>query len=236
MKIRHLAPALALGLAALAGPSTAQAQGFGFGWGGIAMPWVPTPTNTVESFALQNAARAGRPPSNNVYANNPNSYVNRLRDNGLVQQQDARGPAAGSRRAAAAMANRSLGQAPAAAPQPRPAEPRPSKPAPAPLASFFDAAGTLVWPADSPVAGELKTKRDTSDEAVAAVRSEVEGHGYAPIPLAAEARQKLLDYGRPALQEIRATSTPGVAQSFHEFLLGLYDSLAAAAIAAAPTQ
>ncbi len=238
MKIRPFAFVLALGLTATVGQSTARAQGFGWGWGGIAMPWVPSPTDTVNAFALQNAARAGRPPSNNVYANNPNSYINRLRDNGLVQQQDARGPAAGSR-GAVALANRSLGAAPPSEPAPRraepkPAEARPAKPPAAPLSSFFNAAGILVWPADAPVAGELQTKRDTSDQAVAAVRSEVDARGVAPIPLAAEARQKLLDYGRPALQEVRAESTPGVAENFHEFLLGLYDSLAAATVPPAP--
>lgn len=239
MKLRPFAPACVFGLAALAGASTsAHAQGFGWGMGGIAMPWVPTPTDTVNSFALQNAARAGRPPSNNVYANNPNSFVNRLRDNGLVQQQDARGISAGSRRAAA-LANRSLGDAPAA---PRPeAAPRPS-PAPAParqiaqLASFFNAAGALIWPADSPDQGELKVKRDTSDRAAAAVRRDVDAHGYASIALAAEARQKLLDYGRPALQEIRASSSPRAAETFHEFMLSLYDALAAATIPPAPSE
>ncbi|WP_337176781.1 hypothetical protein [Paludisphaera sp.] len=241
MRIRHLAPAVALGLAVLAAPPSARAQGWGWGWGGgIAMPWVPSPTNTVNAFALQNAARAGAPRSNNVYAHNPNSYMYNLRDNGLVQQQSARGPAAGSR-AAASLARRSAGDAPAPSPgairpEPRAADAQPARTAPAPLASFFDAAGALIWPADSPYEGELKERRDTSDRAVAAVRSEVDARGVAPIPLAAEARQKLLDYGRPALQEIRSTSTPRVSETFHEFLLGLYDSIAAATIPPAPSE
>lgn len=235
MKTRHVAPALVLCLAALGGESSsARAQGFGFGWGGMAMPWVPTPTNTVNDFALQNAARAGRPPSNNVYANNPNSYINRLRDPGFTPTQDARGFSYGSRRGAqvaAAQAARSPGDvappapstpaAPAPAPAPRPATP---------VASFFDAAGRLVWPGDAPIDGDLKGKRDVSDQAAAAVRREVDAQGWAPIALAAEARQKLLDYGRPALQEVRATTTPGIAQTFHEFLMSLYDAIGAATI------
>jgi hypothetical protein len=202
------------------------------------MPWVPSPTDTVNSFALQNAARAGRPQSNNVYANNPNSYVNKLRDNGFVQQQSARGPAAGSR-AAAALARRSPGETRGPAPtqpEPKVADAQPARPASAPLASFFNAAGALIWPSDSPYDGTLKERRDISDQAVAAVRSEAEARGYASIPLAAEARQKLLDYGKPALQEIRATSTPRVADTFHEFLLGLYNSLADATIPPSPAQ
>ena len=43
-----------------------------------------------------------------------------------------------------------------------------------------------------------------------------------------EARQKLLDYGRPALKYVRTHETPRVADSFHGFLLMLYDSLAQA--------
>ena len=44
-----------------------------------------------------------------------------------------------------------------------------------------------------------------------------------------EARSKLVEYGRPALQYIRENSTPRVADTFHLFLLSLYDSLAQAA-------
>ena len=44
-----------------------------------------------------------------------------------------------------------------------------------------------------------------------------------------DARQKLLDYGRPALQYVRTHETARVADSFHGFLLMLYDSLAQAA-------
>ena len=43
------------------------------------------------------------------------------------------------------------------------------------------------------------------------------------------AREKLLVYGQPALQVIRSTTTPRIAENFHNFLLSLYDSLAQAA-------
>ncbi len=51
----------------------------------------------------------------------------------------------------------------------------------------------------------------------------------ASVSSAAFARQKLLDYGRPALQEIRSSSTPAISDAFHMFLLSLYDSLAQSA-------
>lgn len=54
-------------------------------------------------------------------------------------------------------------------------------------------------------------------------------HGVASIATVTAARQKLLDYGRPALQDVRASATPRVADTFHLFLLSLYDSLAQAA-------
>jgi hypothetical protein len=233
-----LAPALLISLAAVSwSPGAARAQDMGVGW---FMPWnnVPSPTNFINDWALQNAARGGRrPPSNNVYANNPNSYINRVRDNGFVTQYDARGRSPGRRRPASSASNStSLGQAPPAAARPAAEaapQPAPSRAAPS-LASFFDAAGRLVWPSDAPVAGELQAKRDVSDQAVSAVRREVDAQGWAPIALAAEARQKLLDYGRPALQEIREESSPRIAEAFHGFLMALYDSIAAASIPPAP--
>jgi hypothetical protein len=54
---------------------------------------------------------------------------------------------------------------------------------------------------------------------------EKQQQGVASITSATEARQKLLDYGRPALQQLRAVATTPIADSFHRFLLSLYDSL-----------
>jgi hypothetical protein len=79
------------------------------------------------------------------------------------------------------------------------------------------------------VTDELKPKRDISDQNCLVVLELVEKHRSAPITTVTEARQKLLDYGQPALRLIRTISTPRLAESFHLFLLSLYDSLAAAA-------
>jgi len=43
-----------------------------------------------------------------------------------------------------------------------------------------------------------------------------------------DARNKLLEYGRPALAYTRAHDTPRISDSFHMFLLSLYESLAQA--------
>ena len=98
-----------------------------------------------------------------------------------------------------------------------------------PIGSFFDAARMLVWPGDAPVDGILRAKRDTSDLACLEVSDLVDKHRSAPITTVTHARQRLLDYGQPALEQIRGRTTPRVAESFHEFLLSLYASLAQAA-------
>ena len=54
--------------------------------------------------------------------------------------------------------------------------------------------------------------------------------GTASITMVTIARERLLNYGRPALREIRATATPRIADSFHMFMLSLYESLAQAAL------
>jgi len=59
--------------------------------------------------------------------------------------------------------------------------------------------------------------------------------GVASMAAVTDARNKLLDYGRPALQIVRTQETPRVADSFHLFLLSLYESLAQAAMPSAPT-
>jgi hypothetical protein len=184
---------------------------------------VPSPTEFLNQHVLTQAA-AGRPAPTSFrpYANNPNAYFNRIRDNGFVSHSDPRRrrpPAYGQERAG------SLGQTanvPAEAPPASPmAAPRPILP----LASFFDASRTLAWPSDSPQAGDLKAKRDRSDQASLIVLEETKQHPAASITTVTEARQRLLDYGRPALQAIRAESTPRIADVFHAFLLALYDSL-----------
>ena len=97
-----------------------------------------------------------------------------------------------------------------------------------PLASFYNAENQFVWPADSPTAGELKEKRSIFDQASQAVLTETKKSGVASIATVTDARQKLLDYGRPALQFVRTHETPRIADTFHLFLLSTYESLAQA--------
>lgn len=97
------------------------------------------------------------------------------------------------------------------------------------ITSFVNNQDQLVWPSDAPVSGDLIGKRDVADEAVHGVVEEYRAMNFARINTVANAREALIGYGQPALQYLRENSTARVADSFHLFLLSLYDSLAQAA-------
>jgi hypothetical protein len=197
-------------------PERAHAQ-WGFG-GGMGMGWgfgfrpVPSPETYIEQKSLVNAAHPPELPSRNVYANNPNSYLNHVRDNGFTERYSA------DRREMPSYRN-----APRAAPQPV----GPQVPA-LPLSSFYSAQNVLVWPGDSPMEGDLKEKRAVFDKSSLVVLDESKKNGVASMASVTDARNKLLDYGRPALAYTRAHDTPRISDSFHMFMLSLYESLAQA--------
>jgi hypothetical protein len=190
-------------------------MGWGWGFGNV-----PSPSQYLNDHALIRAGRGLQGvPTRTPYANNPNSYINRVRDPGFVSHMDVRRRNAPVYRPKPANSLANQGPAPATA----------AAQAFAPLASFFDEARKLLWPSDAPTSGELKGKRDISDNASLAVLDETKAQGTASITLVATARQKLIDYGKPALREIRTYSTAPVADAFHNFLWSLYGSLEQAA-------
>ncbi len=155
-----------------------------------------------------------------AYANNPNSTINHIRDNGFVDRYDVeRREAARMRRSSRQFGTASTTQTsmPAAAQIPV-----------LPLSSFYNPQNELVWPGDAPTEGELKDKRSVFDKASQEVLSEAKKNGVASMAAVTDARTKLLDYGRPGLQYVRAHDTPRIADSYHLFLLSLYESLAQA--------
>ncbi len=213
-----------------------QVHAIGYGGYGImgGFNYVPSPGDFLNQHSLLNASRAGAPVSNNVYAGNPNAYINRIRDGGFVPHSgivDRRSP---GYQASRWRPPQSLGQVSNSQPQPAvssataTASAAPRR-AVVPIGSFFDPSRILVWPSDSPVEGDLITKRDTSDQACLVVSDLVDKFRSAPITTVTNARTRLLEYGQPALQFIRSHSTPRIADNFHQFMLSLYDSLAAAA-------
>jgi hypothetical protein len=221
---RRCGPTLSIfAVAVFLGIGPSPAHGF-FGYGILGgFNYVPSPGDFVNQHALSNAARAGRPPSNNVYAGNPNAYINNVRDNGFVPSYNVARAGSAANRAVPRVSPGELIVTQATALPPAPARPV------VPLASFFNRAAELVWPEIAPVEGELKEKRDDSDASSRVVLGEYQAMGRATIGSVTDSRQKLIDYGQPALQLIRTNSTPRAADTFHVFLLSLYESLAQAA-------
>ncbi|MBV8128593.1 MAG: hypothetical protein JO114_13185 [Planctomycetaceae bacterium] len=214
------------------GASQVHAMGYGYGFGILGgFNYVPSPGDFLNQHSLLNAGRARGPVSNNVYANNPNAFIHRIRDNGFVPHTgivDRRSPGYQASR----LRPQSLSQTSNNRPQPAASSASANAAARGPvvpIGSFFDASRMLVWPSDAPVEGDLITKRDTSDQACLVVSDLVDKHRSAPITTVTYARNRLLEYGQPALQSIRSHSTPRIAENFHQFMLSLYDSLAAAA-------
>jgi hypothetical protein len=210
-------------LAIFSGDARAQ---WGMDGGFFGMRTVPSPSESINAQALVQAGRATMGPvSNNVYANNPNAFFNRIRDNGLSSHyslNSRRSPGLPTARRRSASTSQASNEPP---PAETPALARPL----VPIGSFFDAARKLIWPSDSPVTGALREKRDVSDQACLVVAELVEKYRSAPITSVSDARHKLLEYGQPALREVRAHTTPRIAETFHLFMLSLYDSLAQAA-------
>jgi hypothetical protein len=209
------------------GASRSEAQfglGMGLGGGGFGFygfgNTVQQPADFMNQVALAQMNHIRGPIHNNVYAGDPNAYFNRVRDNGFVDRYypDRREPSYYG------YASRPRAQRTT----PTAATTAPARPV-VPLKTFFNDKNQLVWPGDAPLGGDLKEKRDAVDKACLAVLDESKGNAVASIASVTEARQKLLDYGRPALADVRAKDTPRVADSFHLFLLSLYDSLAQAA-------
>lgn len=197
--------------------------GFGLGYGfGLGGGYVQQPANYLNQVSLARMNHIRGPIQNDVYANHPNAYYNHLRDSGFVDRYypDRRDPAYYGHSSRARGHRVTPTSAKDAAPSARPI---------VPLGTFFNDRSQLVWPGDAPTTGELQAKREAVDQACAVALAELKKNGSASVASATEARQKLLDYGRPALAALKANE-PRVADGFRTFLLSLYDSLAQAAI------
>jgi len=199
-------------------------MGMGMGMGGF--HYASSPTDYLNQRARLNAARAGAPATQGSIAGNPNAYYNKVRDDGFVPHHDLQLRQSQAKRS---QHPGSLGDQVHRQPAVDSTEAS-SRPKQAiPLTDFFDTSEKLVWPGEAPAAAGLKKKREIFERASLAVLEESRQQGVASIATVTAARQKLLDYGRPALQQVRASSTPQVADTFHHFLLSLYESLARSA-------
>jgi len=98
-----------------------------------------------------------------------------------------------------------------------------------PITRFINQQGEVAWPADAPVTGSLAAKREQANKAIQTVVDQYQANNAVSVEAVAKARQDLVVYGKPALATLRQQTSPSVAESFHLFLLALYDSLAQAA-------
>ncbi len=228
----RLAVLCVAGLVAWLGGGQAQAMmgyggfgGFGFGLG----PQTPASVSFINQHAIaqMGVAAAARPKPLRA----PTAVV---RDVEFFNRYDAATRRAmvdaASRRRSPSPARAALNATPAAAEPVQP--PRPV----VPLVSFFNKMRELIWPADSPTAGDLAGKRSTSDETTLALLHEIENQGYAHIASVTDARNKLLEYGRPALQYVRDNSTAGLGRLSHLSALALRFDRAVARSTAPVTQ
>ena len=226
---------LTVTLAPLALADRAQAQyggfggfgGFGFGYNQNAYRDV----NFLNSRSLVNASIAG--------ANRPQPVqapVFPVRDESIYDRYDTQTREAMMNRVARDPAAEMSTVVPGGTlPPPRSSSPRPkapagpSEPTTVNLANYFDKDQHLVWPSMSPITGDFGKKQEVADLATLAVLNEYNMKGLARVSTVTDARQKLLDYGRPALQYVREHSTPALSDTFHVFLLSLYGNLGNAA-------
>lgn len=199
-------------------------MGIGFYGGGL-IPNIQQPGNFLNQVAISQMAHVKGPPGSNPYTSgsnpyggNSNAYFNHVRDNGFVDQYNLSRREPSYYRSPA----RAQGATPLAMTVAQ------SKPI-VPLTTFYSAQDQLIWPADAPTADALKEKRALFNQTAKAVLDEIKKNGVASIATVTDARQKLLEYGRPALKYVRTHETARIADGFHGFLLELYDSLAQAA-------
>ncbi|MEW4568378.1 hypothetical protein AB1L88_10975 [Tautonia sp. JC769] len=218
----------------ICGAGQAEAQwGFGpfggFGWG-FAHPYTPPSVNMLNQRAN---VRAGMDQEalNRTSLSTPDRFDYRRQQVSMQQRYDV----SSTRGMEVARAGRGTpipGSRPSA--NGRPGPPPIDQPAAVArpileITSFVNQQDQLVWPSDAPVSGDLITKRDEADDAIHEVVLEYRAMDGARINTVATAREALIGYGQPALQYLRENSTARVADTFHLFLLSLYDSLAQAA-------
>ncbi len=205
--------------------SMGMGMGIGMGMGMGGFHYASSPTDYLNQRTRLNAARAGAPATQGSIAGNPNAYYNKVRDDGFVPHDRRFGQPPTERSQHPGLLGDQVNRQPAV--DSTAAASRPKQVIP--LRNFFDASQKLVWPGEAPAEVGLNEKRAIFERASLAVLKESRQNGVASIAMVTAARQKLLDYGRPALQQVRASSSAQVADTFHHFLLSLYESLARSA-------
>jgi hypothetical protein len=225
-------------IGAACGRSEAQGYGgFGFGFQNNAYQ----DTQFLNSWSLQNAASAAanrpKPLTAPSFQSRDESFLDRydLATRESMINRIARNP--GREMSTVNPTGARLPGSTASTPRaPRTPQPvaAPEPPSVVLLGNFFDRERRLVWPTVAPITGDMGKKQEIADQAVLAVLNEYDLQGLARLSNVTDARQKLLDYGRPALEYVRQQSTPAMADTFHVFLLSLYSNVGLAATVPRP--
>ncbi|WP_406696179.1 hypothetical protein V5E97_34845 [Singulisphaera sp. Ch08] len=98
-----------------------------------------------------------------------------------------------------------------------------------PLTGFFLPGGALDWPRDAPNTGTLRSAQAEVEAAVKVVLNQVRSGEKAKAQSVGAAKRKLVNYGQPAIAEVRSARSKAVADCFHYFLLFLHQALDQAA-------
>jgi hypothetical protein len=229
----RIAPSLAAAafLAAMAA-GRAEAQ-FGIGVAYPGVPFlaytperVPSPTDylydrdraqiSAYGNAVQQQAAASQLASP---GSSSNAYFNRLRDYSGEETYQVASRQSLSRRTSP----------PARTPSNPPKRSAGTRSGPLPLEAFFLPGGALDWPRDAPTAGTLRSAQAEVEAAVKVVLNQVRSGGKAKAQSVGAAKSKLVNYGQPALVEVKSARSKAVADCFHYFLLFLHQSLDQAA-------
>jgi hypothetical protein len=196
----------------------AEAQWYPSSFWGYGFSYTPPSVDFINRQALDRISNAQSSQNSNVSPDTSNLYFNKVRDPDFFEKYDLETRTAMENRVARNPKKPRKTAAPTAPLTPL-----------VPIASFFNKYDQLIWPGDSPTTSDLGPKRATSDKASLAVLAETRQRGVASLATVTDARKKLLDYGQPALSYVSANYTPRVTDTFHLFLLSLYESLQQAA-------
>jgi hypothetical protein len=79
---------------------------------------------------------------------------------------------------------------------------------PLPMSQVIAPDGKVLWPSAAPVNGELGEHRSAAEAAVREASGEFRSAGRATIASVSEAKERLYDYGRPALRDLNRESRP----------------------------
>ncbi len=93
-----------------------------------------------------------------------------------------------------------------------------AEPAAAQRRPLFGEDGRILWPESTPVGPELDKKRSAASESIQDVAQKSRRDGRAPVSAVVDAKEKLEDFGRDAIQELQDQNESEAAEDLSSFL------------------